>query len=57
MKSMKPGILRWLLAVAVGGAALGGAVAYAAKRECWECHPCGSSPDGDHIICCGTRSC
>jgi hypothetical protein len=57
MKNVKPAILHWLLALAVGGATLGSVVAYAQMRECWECYPCGCSPDGGKILCCGTRSC
>jgi hypothetical protein len=44
--------VRWWLILAIGGALLGGAVAYARQRECWECYPCGSSPDGSITLCC-----
>jgi hypothetical protein len=50
--------VRWLLAIVVGGALLGGAVAYAQRAECWECYPCGCSPDGSAILCCDrTKTC
>ncbi len=57
MKTHKKSTLQWLLALSVGGAILGGTIAYAQMRECWECYPCGCSPDGSALLCCNTRSC
>ncbi|MFL5348578.1 MAG: hypothetical protein ACJ8AT_27600 [Hyalangium sp.] len=57
MKTRKKNTLQWLLALSVGGAILGGTLAYAQMRECWECYPCGCSPDGSALLCCSTRSC
>jgi hypothetical protein len=52
MERMKRARVRWWLAIALGGALLGGAMAYAQMPECWECYPCGCSPDGSTTLCC-----
>lgn len=57
MKIQKRRSLRWLVAAALGGAILAGTVAYAQRRDCWECKPCGCSPDGVNILCCGSYGC
>jgi hypothetical protein len=57
MEKTKRWSVRWLLMIAVSGTFLGGAVAYARQAECWECRPCGCSPDGGAILCCDVKGC
>ena len=47
---------RWMLAIGTAAALAGGA-AYAMQKECWNCSPCGCSPDGGYLMCCETNAC
>ena len=47
---------RWMLAMGVAAVLASGA-AYALRKECWNCSPCGCSSDGGYILCCDASAC
>ena len=57
MEPMKRPGLRWLLIIAVSSTLLGGAVGRRQMPRCYDCRPCGCSPDGSSIMCCDEVSC
>jgi len=57
MEKTKSRYVHWWLVIVLGGALLGGAVAYAQMPRCWDCYDCGCSPDGSSIQCCDAIAC
>ncbi|MBM7112250.1 hypothetical protein [Archangium primigenium] len=48
---------RWMLALGTAAVLCGGGAAYAMRKDCWQCAPCGCGTDGGQLLCCGVAAC
>jgi len=47
---------RWMLLLGTAAALASGA-AFAMRKECWQCSPCGCGTDGGQLLCCDFSGC